>query len=339
MSLPDELVALSATALLGADAAGRIGFANPAAEALLGQAAAVLRGQALSGFGIRVPPNEPEWRLHVDVETEGSGPVPCLVQGRALPAAAGGGTALAIVDLRPVRERDDLAADLAAVRPLERVGRLAGGIAHDLKNVFQVLLGHGELITRKLPDDPRLRSSLEHMHRASERGAQWADAIMSLGRAAGARRSALSLGDVVRAVVLRLRPGLPPGASLHAVVSDPAPIVAGDALALRRIVEELCANGLAAMPRGGVLTVSAEPRPEGGAVLEVRDNGSGMDAETLDRTRRPHALAAMDQQHRGLGLAVVTRIVREHGGSFELTSEPGKGTTARVLFPKASIPA
>jgi signal transduction histidine kinase len=339
VSLPDELVALSATALVGADGAGRIVFANPAAEALLGLPAATLRGQPLSRLGIRTPPNESEWRATAELETEGSGAVPCLVLGRSLPAAAGGGMALALVDLRVPQERDRLAADLAAVRPLERVGRLAGGIAHDLKNVFQVLLGHGELIARKLPDDPKMRSSLEHMQRASERGTEWADAIMRLGRAAGPRRVERSLGDVVHAAVLHLRPTLPSGVALHAVVSEPAPRVVGDELGLRRIVEELTANALAAMRRGGVLTVTAEPRPQGGAVLEVRDTGSGMDAETLERVRRPHALAGMDSQHRGLGLAVVGRIAREHGGTLELSSEPEKGTTARVLFPKVPTPA
>lgn len=339
MSLAEELVALSPAALLGADASGRVVFANAAAEELLGAPMAALRGRQLSGFGVAVPPDESEWRAVVSVETGSGSPVPCLVAGRRLAEGAGAAIAIALVDLRDARTGDALAADLTALRPLERLARLTGGIAHDLKNVFQVLLGHSELIRRRLPDDPRIHASLDQMVKAAERGTESVEAIATLGRAGRPPRALVSLGEVIREALAGFRRGLPAGVALHAVVSDPAPVVHGDALALRRVVEELVANALAAMPGRGVLTVSAESRPEGGGELSVRDTGDGMTADQLDRARRPHALVGMREDGRGLGLAVVTRIVREHGGTLEFSSEPGSGTTVRVRLPSPPTPA
>lgn len=339
MSLADELVALSGTALLGADASGRIVFANAAAETLLGAPMAELRGRPLSGLGVALPPDETAWRAVASVETGSGTPVPCLVAGRRLAEGAGAAIALALTDLRDARAREALGADLAALRPLERVARLSGGIAHDLKNVFQVLLGHGELIRRRLPDDPRLHASLDHMVKAAERGTESTEAIATLGRMAGRPRAAVSLGDVIREALAGFRPGLPAGVALHAVVSDPAPVAHGDALALRRVVEELVANAIAAVPRRGVVTVSAESRPGGGSELTVRDTGDGMTADQLEQARGPHALTGIREDGRGLGLAVVKRIVREHGGTLEIGSEPGSGATVRVRFPSPPTPA
>ncbi len=144
-----------------------------------------------------------------------------------------------------------------------------------------------------------------------------------------------------------LRPTLPAPVEIQLNVHPEAPRILGDATAIHQVLMNLTTNAAYAMPGGGTIDVKVEPfyvrdsvaraRPdlhEGTyALLSVRDTGPGMDPTVKERAFEPFFTTKPLGQGTGLGLAVVHGVMKEHGGTVELESELGEGTTVRCLFP------
>jgi signal transduction histidine kinase len=142
-----------------------------------------------------------------------------------------------------------------------------------------------------------------------------------------------SLNDVVRDTLELLRPEIDNrGIAIEENLSTSLPRAPIDAAQIKQVLVNLCKNALQAMTRGGVLKLCTEAR-EDGACLIVSDTGGGIPQDMLNRIFEP--FYTTKKKGSGLGLMIVQRIVRDHGGRIQLESNVGQGTTFRIWLPLA----
>ena len=222
---------------------------------------------------------------------------------------------------------------------LRALGEMAAGVAHDFNNLLAVIVGRAELLLRRTPA-PDLARGLETIRQAALDGAQTVRRIQEFTRTRRTRPfRRVDLLDVVREVVEMTRPRWKDEAQSRGVAYEvgieggPVPWVAGRPEELREVFTNLLANALEAMPGGGRLAIVLGTEA-GSATVAVRDTGAGMARETAQRVFEPF-FTTKGPQGSGLGLSVVWGIVTRHGGSVEVDSRPGEGSTFTVRLPIA----
>ncbi len=221
---------------------------------------------------------------------------------------------------------------LEEVQRLDSLGILAGGIAHDINNVLGAILSLSSAFETLHPPDGPLGKALATITQACLRGRTVVQGLLAFARKQAPEVGLLDLNALVHEVR-----GLLEHTTLAriTVALDLAPggaPVRGDAGALTHVIMNLCVNALDAMPGGGTLTLRTRSG-EDGARLEVEDTGTGMAPEVLRRAREPFFTTKPMGKGTGLGLAIAFGTLRSHGGTLELRSAPGKGTTVTLLFP------
>ena len=250
---------------------------------------------------------------------------------------------------------DELRQTQLAVMQHERLralGQMASGIAHDINNALSPVSGFAELLLdseEKL--SPNARKYLQHIRTASDDIAQIVARLREFYRR---RRSdepleRVNLNALIPEVIELTRPRWRDIAQQRGVAIEiktelepDLPEVAGAASELREVLTNLIFNAVDAMPQGGVITLRSRARclapPRGGArapthvIVEVSDNGVGMDEETRKRCFEPF-FSTKGRRGTGLGLAMVYGVVQRHEGCIEVDTTPGRGTTMRLIFP------
>jgi two-component system, cell cycle sensor histidine kinase and response regulator CckA len=258
------------------------------------------------------------------------------------------GVVLDLTERRRAEER------LQETLRLEAVGRLAGGIAHDLNNMLAAILGFGEILARSLePNDPRL-ADVEQISRAAERSARLTRQLLAFARRELIQPRALDINAVIRHAEGLLPPIL--GENIELVLELEADLgaVYADARQIEQILLNLVLNARDAMPQGGRVTIETrtvqlgpgfgiwseedETRLTGRfAMLSVTDTGHGMDAVTLQRIWEPFFTTKPPGKGTGLGLASVHGAVKQSGGFVWADSEPGRGTNVQVYWPEIPV--
>ena len=249
-------------------------------------------------------------------------------------------------------ERRDLEVRMFQAQKLESLGVMAGGIAHDLNNLLTPLIGYAELARDSLPEGSPARGPLEEVGRTTRVAAALVKQILAYSGKSRREIRTTDLSGLIRDFGGLLERAVGTRALLtYDLAAGPLPVEA-DVAQISQVVMNLVANAAEAMgPGGGTVTVrteairadraalaspyfESEDLPEGEyAVLEVSDTGSGMTPETLGKLFDPFYTTKFTG--RGLGLAAVLGIVRGHGGSIRVRSEPGRGSTVRVLLPRS----
>jgi len=271
-------------------------------------------------------------------------PMECSAENRSLDPVLRG----IVVCLRDVSARLELERKLRLAQRLESVGRVASGIVHDFNNLLAVMLLNVDRVSStaagQLPAAGR--DALREILRAAERGASLTKRLLSLVRDRPVQPRALDLAELIAAQQSTLRSLLPDDVLLELASSSvPLPVVA-DPAELEHVLLNLVLNARDALPRGGRVQVetrlaeSADPgvAPRR-AIVEVRDDGLGMDTATRRRVFEPFFTTKSAERGTGLGLWTVQDVVCRHGGSIELLSSPQQGSTFRVLLPLASAGA
>ncbi len=216
---------------------------------------------------------------------------------------------------------------------LEAVGRLAGGVAHDFKNVLTGIMGCADLALQDVPDDGRVAKSLEMILDASERGAAMVRRLLDLSRPRELNLRPVGLDGTVRSAEPLLRQQLGREVRLTFALAAGDAAVLADPPEVDRLLLNLVVNARDAMPAdGGEVRVASHRRP-GSVELVVADNGSGMDETTRQRVFEPFFTTKDEGQGTGLGLAAVHTIVRQMNGSVDVESAPGQGTAFHLHFP------
>ena len=236
---------------------------------------------------------------------------------------------------------------------MEAIGRLAGGIAHEVNNQMSVVLGFAQFILKRADLPPDLRSDVGEIHRAGERSAAITSQLLAFSRRQLLRPELLDLADVVSHFerVLKRTVG---ERDLLLQLGVALPRVEADRGQVEQILLNLALNAADAMPDGGRLTISATEveLPQGlGALgagvavvsgpyvrLTVTDTGHGIDASVLGNVFEPFFTTKPMGKGTGLGLSTVYGIVKQSGGYVWIDSAPGAGTSVHLDFPVAMAP-
>ncbi|MGB2755670.1 MAG: PAS domain S-box protein [Phycisphaerae bacterium] len=254
---------------------------------------------------------------------------------------------------RAEEERRRLEARVRDAQKLESLGVLAGGIAHDFNNLLVGILGNAGLAHLEMPPDSPLRKYCDQIEQAALRARDLTNQLLAFAGKGKFQIGAANLSDLVRDTADLLRVSIPRRAALDLHLAPDLPPILADATQIRQVVMNLLTNASEAVgDAGGTITAATgtlyADRPylqeasldddlsEGPYVfLEVSDTGCGMDAETQAKIFDPFFSTKFSG--RGLGLAAVLGIVRGHLGAVRVYSEPGHGTTVKILFPAADV--
>src|SRR4051794_15304147 len=255
----------------------------------------------------------------------------------------------AVLDITSQRLMDER---LRASQRMDAVGKLAGGVAHEVNNMMSVVLGFTDIVLADLPSGDRRRRDLEQVRRAAGRAATVTAQLLAFSRQQMLQPTVLRPGDLLVALEPVLRRLLGSDRTLVLDVGPDTGHVVADGGQLEQVLINLVLNARDAMKRGGELTVRVrsilldptftERHPEAASLLgpcivfEVSDTGHGMDQATRERIFEPFFTTKPTGQGTGLGLAVVHGIVHQSGGYIEVESTPSAGTTFRIFLPAVS---
>jgi two-component system sensor histidine kinase PilS (NtrC family) len=222
---------------------------------------------------------------------------------------------------------------------LAAVGEMAAGIAHEIRNPLASVSGSLELLRREIPLSDDQAQLMDIALRESERLNERIRLFLSYARPQQSASVPLDVRRVLTDAAVLLRNSVDARESHDISVDSPedARLVECDETEVRQILWSLGTNGLRAMPRGGRLVLSARVEAESAGAclaLTVADEGCGIPAEELDQVFQP--FRGSFSQGAGLGLAIVHRIVTDHGGRVQVASTPGAGTTVSVRLPVAA---
>lgn len=233
-------------------------------------------------------------------------------------------------------------AEASQMQKMEALGMMADGIAHDVKNLTVVILGSAEEVRKGLPGGHPAFASLTRIAEATRQADDMAKALLAFSRKVESPKGAVDLAALARGMTQLLKYMLPPRIELTVEAPETA-WVRGDPVQLQQVIFNLAANARDAMPEGGELSIVIRSAPpEDGECsmwhLVVHDTGEGMAADVVERLFEPFFTTRPAGQGCGLGLAIVHRIVSDHGGWIRVSSGPGEGSTFTIGLPAQRAP-
>jgi PAS domain S-box-containing protein len=238
------------------------------------------------------------------------------------------------------RRRRELELQVQHSQRIEALGTLAGGIAHDLNNTMVPVIALSKMMMRRHPKGSLEGANLQMIHDAGTRSRDLVKQILAFSRKEQPTKRELDLEALVRETLPMLRAALPTTIEITNRAAADLPPILGDPSQLHQVLINLVTNAAQAMgnSKGRIaieLSMDAAAPDRGNLALrlQVTDTGCGMDKATTDRMFEPFFTTKEVGEGTGLGLAVVHGIVGGHGGSIEVASELGKGTSIAVLLP------
>ncbi len=348
-----------------------IEYINPAGADMLGWDAEELMGQPRLNF---VHPLDREWMARRWEARQRNEPVPNRYEFRVLTRDGevrwmdlsvttimlrgkryGLGTALDVTE-RVKAGEDMLAMErrLLDAQKLESLGLLAGGIAHDFNNLLAVIQGNAGILREESLEKSEAETCLTKIEETCKRAADLVHQMLAYSGRGQLQARPMDLNRELREILHLLEVSLPKGAVLALDLPDDLPAMQGDSSQVQQVVLNLVTNAAESLKEGvgrihvrtrlcqvaqddiGGLRASEAMRPGSFLLLEVEDDGEGMDEDTQHRVFDPFFTTKF--AGRGLGLAAMQGIVRGHQGGVSLESRPGKGTLFRVYFPAMEGP-
>jgi two-component system sensor histidine kinase PilS (NtrC family) len=337
-----NVLASMSSGLVTADSRQRVTFLNQAGGDILGVVPARATGKPLSEIGLNLPA---EWdqirhrtrgregyRAEVEVP-HGDGRRVLGYSLRVLKDGSGEDGALIVFQ------------DLTEVKKLERqarfneqlaaVGELAAGIAHEIRNPLASISGSVQVLSNELTVGSAERRLMEIIVSESNRLSKILEEFLRFVRPQERRVASFDVAASIKEVLalFRLSDEI---SDAHRIEDDVAPdlsLLSGDRDQIRQIIYNVAKNAVRAMPDGGTLTVQGR---EDGAwySIKFRDTGRGMSEDEIARVFTPFSTAF--DGGTGLGMAIVRRIVEDHGGAIDVESMPGEGTTVTILLPRTA---
>ncbi len=360
----DRLAAIVGSAMdavISIDAGQRVILFNRAAEGMFGIPAARALGQPIDRFipeRFRPAHTEHVRRFGGTGETNRRMGAPGAIKGlrdngeefpieASLSQVEAGGQTIFTVVLRDVTERQRLEEQLCQAQKMEAVGRLAGGVAHDFNNLLTVINGYSDVILETLRAADPIREMIEEVKNSGERAARLTRQLLAFSRKQILVPVELDVGALVGEMGKMIGRLIGEDIVLRVTTDPDLWPVKADAGQTEQVLMNLVVNARDAMPEGGNITietrnvtlddsyVTIHPEARAGefVMLAVSDSGCGMDAATKARIFEPFFTTKGDKGT-GLGLATTFGIVKQSGGSIEVYSEPGIGTTFKIYLPR-----
>jgi two-component system, cell cycle sensor histidine kinase and response regulator CckA len=338
---------------------GRVLESNPAGEALLGFSRSELRGRRLWEFTRPENPGEDQRLFQEMIESKrpgyqlemryagGESKAGWMRFTASLVKGVSGQFEFALGMMEDITERKRAEEQLREAQKMEAIGRLVGGVAHDFNNLLTGIMLYCDLLIAGLGAESRAHHHAGEIRMAAEQGAALIQQLLAIVRQQVVEPRLLCLNEIVAKTRNLLSRLIGDGIQFEAILADDLGYVKMDPAQVQQILFNLVLNARDAMPEGGCITVKTADSilvPSGDAIpnaqlpavlLSVSDTGSGMSAETRAHLFEPFFTTKKPGRGNGLGLATVYNIVRNNRGTIEVDSELGRGTTVRVLLPRA----
>ena len=242
------------------------------------------------------------------------------------------------------------AAQMRQALRMEAIGRLAGGVAHDINNLMTVVVGCGDLLLGELPAEHPHRQLVTDLKDAGDRAVAMATQLLAFGRKQMLVPAVASLNDIIERTQQMLRRVIREDIRVVCDLSPTLGRVKIDPGQMEQVLVNLALNARDAMPEGGTLTLSTcdvtfserspdrapEVRPGPYVTLTVADTGTGMDPLTRAHIFEPFFTTKPSGKGTGLGLATVYGIVKQSDGYIYVRSEVGTGTTFTIYLPQVA---
>jgi len=262
-----------------------------------------------------------------------------------------------LIDLTPTRiaeeEKKKLENQLQQAQKMEAIGALAGGIAHDFNNILSAIIGYTELAMLNEGAE-HCADELKEALAAANRAKDLVKQILAFSRQTDEERMPVRVALIVKEAVKFLRATIPSTIEIKARIDERSGAVLANSVELHQIIMNLFTNAQHALgERAGLVEVEVQGAEidaaqksdligmQAGACvrISVRDTGSGMSPEVMERIFDPYFTTKEKGVGTGLGLAVVHGIVKKYGGAIQVESKLGQGTVFHVYLPKADVAA
>ena len=247
-------------------------------------------------------------------------------------------------------EREHVEAQLRQAQKMEALGTLTGGIAHDFNNILAGIIGFTELVADHVPKGSREAHHLKRVMESSLRGRDLVRRMLTLSRQTEQQKKPLSLSSIVKETVDLIRATTPTTISITVNTRSESGLILADPTQIQQVVMNLCTNAAHAMrEKGGTLAIQlsnhtvsqSDGNPHGiepglYTRLTVHDTGTGISPDIMDKIFDPFFTTKKLGEGTGLGLSVVHGIIKQSNGYITVESEPGRGSTFTVYFPKVT---
>lgn len=341
----------------------RIVFANDSFCAMTGHAADKLVGQDYNVLHVDRAETEriSSWLAHVKrgepltgegliVRADGS---TVLVAWSLDPLCnARGRVTHVIATYRDQTEKRRLQEALVHSQRLDAVGRLAGGVAHDFNNLVSVINGYCEILAAHVAANPQAMREVAEIHNAGRKAAALTQQLLAFSRRQPLNARVLNLNELIRDNAEILRRLIGETGRLDLELAEDLANVRTDASQFQQVLLNLVLNARDALRDRGRIVVTTrnreiaadlnrratDPAPGRYVSLNVADNGTGMDAETMKHLFEPFFTTKPEGKGTGLGLALVYGVVQQSGGTISVSSELLVGSKFEVLLPAVSAP-
>jgi len=344
------------------DIDGKVVYFNPAFTTLFGWSLGERLGRKLD---ISVPEeNWPETQMMIDRVLAGESfsgiesrryskdgkIIPVSISGAILRDVDGNPLG-SVINLRDISTQKSLESQLQHAQKMEAIGTLAGGIAHDFNNLLQAIQGYTELLLMRKKEGEHGFRELQEVIRASKRGAELTQQLLTFSRKVESKRKPLDLNLEVGELRDLVERTIPRMIEVEFQLAENLKVINADSAQLKQVLMNLVVNAKDAMPEGGQLLIEtrnitldqefckryAEVTPGEYVLLSISDTGHGMDKDTLEHIFDPFYTTKEVGKGTGLGLAIVYGIVKNHEGYIMCSSRPGAGTYFRIYFPATEL--
>ncbi len=252
--------------------------------------------------------------------------------------------------IRLFTEKEQLSEQLRQAQKLESIGRLAGGVAHDLNNMLTPIFGYAEFLLDTFDEKDSRKVALEQIISAAKRAREIVKQLLTFSRCQTLVVEQVNLNKILSDIEALLRRTLLENIEIKLILDPSIPLISADVGQIEQIIMNLAINAQDAMLNGGVLVIETKAtelddnyarmhpdvKPGHYVLLSVSDTGCGMDAETCNKIFEPFFTTKDKDQGTGLGLSTVYGIVKKHNGHINVYSFLGKGTTFKIFFPTSS---
>lgn len=247
-----------------------------------------------------------------------------------------------------VTEQRALHSQFLRLQRMESIGRLVGGIAHDLGNLLVPISLGVRVMQQRFGEDERAARTLQMMQQSAQRGSNMVKQVLAFARGVEGEQVVMAPSDVIDEVEQITRETFPPNIEILYAVADDLGVILGDATQLQQVLLNLSVNARDAMPEGGTLSLEAanititeedarrnlEAAVGNYVRISVRDTGVGIPPDVVDNIFEPFFTTKDIGKGTGLGLSTVYSIVKSHGGFVSVHSEVGAGTVFHLYLPQ-----
>jgi PAS domain S-box-containing protein len=351
-----KIVENTRDAILMIDAETRTTFVNAQMERMIGYRAEEILGRPPADF--IDPELRPAVSRHIERRREGKSEVYDMrfrhkdgsdvwtVVSASPLHDENGAYAGAVAVMTDVTERRRLQEGLQNAQKMEAVGQLAGGVAHEFNNLLTGIIGATELLGYRLAGSPEVLHELQGIRSASDRAASLVRRLLAFARKQSANPRVVDLREIVEGAQRILASAVGEDVEIE-IALDPKDCAARvDPAQIEQVLLNIVMNARDAMPDGGTVVVSVEPAllkegladlPPGEYVrLAIRDSGTGMSQEVLDRIFEPFFTTKAREHGSGLGLSIVYGVIKQSGGHVTVESAVGSGANFTIYLPRVA---